>query len=125
MNLLSQLKRLHGWRELFAGLQPSLAGTAMSQGVYFFLYSTLRQQAVHRRQAGLALGVPRVQDISVFESLLVAALAGAGNVLVNNPIWLVATRMQVRLHSHGSALQCDTSHCIVNPNGRIVKFLPC
>ena len=30
-------------------------------------------------------------------SLLVAFLAGCGNVLLTNPIWTVATRMQARI----------------------------
>jgi hypothetical protein len=38
-----------------------------------------------------------LQDIGVGPSLLVAFLAGCGNVLLTNPIWVVATRMQVIL----------------------------
>jgi len=33
-------------------------------------------------------------------SLLVAFLAGCGNVLLTNPIWTVATRMQARPDPH-------------------------
>lgn len=40
--------------------------------------------------------VARVQDIGIGPSLLVAFLAGCGNVLLTNPIWTVATRMQVQ-----------------------------
>ena len=36
-----------------------------------------------------------LQDIGLGPSLLVAFLAGCGNVLITNPIWTVATRMQV------------------------------
>ena len=35
------------------------------------------------------------QDIGLGPSLLVAFLAGSGNVLITNPIWTIATRMQV------------------------------
>ena len=38
--------------------------------------------------------LPRMQDIGIGPSLLVAFLAGCGNVLLTNPIWTVATRMQ-------------------------------
>lgn len=38
-----------------------------------------------------------LQDIGVGPSLLVAFLAGCGNVLLTNPIWCVATRMQVTM----------------------------
>lgn len=40
--------------------------------------------------------LPRVQDIGIGPSLLVAFLAGCGNVLLTNPIWTVATRMQAQ-----------------------------
>ena len=40
-------------------------------------------------------------------SLLVAFLAGCGNVLLTNPIWTVATRMQVR-----APLYDHCQHCI-------------
>ena len=70
-------------------------------------YSLLRRLAVLRRiaaEAAAAGGAPlpaaedllllRGAAIGVGESLLVAALAGMGNVLLTNPIWMVATRMQ-------------------------------
>jgi hypothetical protein len=37
-----------------------------------------------------------MQDIGLGPSLLVAFLAGCGNVLITNPIWTIATRMQVQ-----------------------------
>lgn len=50
----------------------------------------LRKIAVSRRRNS-ARGS---QDVQVFESLLTASLAGMGNVLLTNPIWMIATRMQ-------------------------------
>lgn len=88
-----------GWASLFPGIGASLLGTTVSQGVYFYLYSLLRAAAVSRRQnsasgrGNIAKDV-RFADISVAESLLVASLAGMGNVLLTNPIWVIATRMQ-------------------------------
>lgn len=53
-------------------------------------YSLLRQLAVLRRSSGGAAGLDlRAANITVAESLLVAAAAGAGNVLLTNPIWRV------------------------------------
>ena len=46
----AQILQESGWRGLFNGLQPSLVGTAVSQGVYFYFYSALRQLAVARHQ---------------------------------------------------------------------------
>ena len=45
-----QVVREHGWAGLYRGLQASLLGTAVSQGVYFYFYSQLRQLAVARQQ---------------------------------------------------------------------------
>jgi len=91
--------RTSGFAALFPGLGASLVGTTVSQGVYFYLYSTLRQAAVRRRSSPTtfltdALADSRSAEVTVAESLLVAALAGMGNVLLTNPIWMIATRMQ-------------------------------
>jgi adenine nucleotide transporter 17 len=83
--------RTSGFAALFPGLGASLVGTTVSQGIYFYLYSTLRQAAVRRRSS---LTDTRSAEVTVAESLFVAALAGMGNVLLTNPIWMIATRMQ-------------------------------
>ncbi|BDA49053.1 Peroxisomal membrane protein PMP34 [Coccomyxa sp. Obi] len=88
---IAEVIRESGWTALFQGLQASLLGTAVSQGVYFYFYSLLRQFFVARHQR---LTLTKSQDIGVGPSLLVAFLAGCGNVLLTNPIWCVATRMQ-------------------------------
>ncbi|GIL85051.1 hypothetical protein Vretimale_9925 [Volvox reticuliferus] len=92
-----------GWRSLFAGLQPCLAATATSQAVYFYLYSALRQAIVaHKRSVAAQTGVvapaqandTRSEAIGVVGSLVVAGLAGCGNVLATTPVWVVATQIQ-------------------------------
>ena len=65
---------------------------AAAAGVYFYLYSKLRTWALEALQAR---GKAMTGDIGVGPSLLVAFLAGCGNVLATNPIWVVSTRMQV------------------------------
>ena len=62
------------------------------------------------------------EDIGVGGSLLVAALAGCGNVLLTTPIWTVATRMQVHqllyacsIHQHLSAHALACVDCPVTP----------
>ena len=48
-----------GVRGLFSGLQPALLGTAVSQGVYFYLYSLLRDLAIARKHAAAGTASPR------------------------------------------------------------------
>lgn len=43
---LLQYSESRGVRALFAGVKPCLAATAISQAVYFYLYSALRQAVV-------------------------------------------------------------------------------
>eukprot|EP00884_Botryococcus_braunii_P011532 jgi/Botrbrau1/2037/Bobra.0047s0017.1 len=81
----------HGWTGLYRGLRVALIGTALSQGIYFYLYSNLRQLAVKRNRKLHRL---HSNDITVAESLVVAFLAGCGNVLLTNPFWVIVTRMQ-------------------------------
>ena len=84
-----------GWRALFRGLEASLVGTTVSQGVYFYLYSRLRRaasEALKKKKKPRKDGAEG--DVGVVGSLVVAALAGMGNVLLTNPIWMIATRMQ-------------------------------
>lgn len=83
------------WKFLYAGLKPAVVETAVSSAVYFYLYSLLRQTAVSRR-AGAQKGSSKYQNISIVESLSIAALAGAGNMLVTCPAQVVATQMQAQ-----------------------------
>ena len=88
----AQIISTSGYQGLYRGLEPALVGTTVSQGVYFYLYSKLRSWAL---QALQGQGKALTGDIGVGPSLLVAFLAGCGNVLLTNPIWVVSTRMQV------------------------------
>ncbi len=65
---------------LYAGLPPAAVETVASTVVYFYLYSSLKQAALslQRRRGGDG-------EFGVGASLLVASLAGAGNMLVTTP----------------------------------------
>mmetsp|Transcript_22630 Transcript_22630/g.62812 ORF Transcript_22630/g.62812 Transcript_22630/m.62812 type:complete len:319 (+) Transcript_22630:175-1131(+) len=90
---VSEIIRSQGWQGLYAGIEPALLGTGVSQGVYFYLYSLLRKAAV-TRQKNLGLEGAAAHDIGIAGSLLVASLAGCGNVVLTNPFWVLVTRMQ-------------------------------
>ena len=46
----AQLVSKFGWSRLYQGLKPSLLGTTVSQGVYFYLYSIFKQAVIRREQ---------------------------------------------------------------------------
>lgn len=86
---------------LYDGLIPALLGTTASQGVYYYFYALLMNQAmkIARRNAlsktkNGAIGASSI-SLSPISNLIVASLAGIVNVLLTNPIWLVVTRLQV------------------------------
>ncbi|KAG1680396.1 hypothetical protein FOA52_015487 [Chlamydomonas sp. UWO 241] len=93
---------------LYVGIEPNIFESGLSSGVYFYLYSRLRGLAVSQQRAARARaqgpGKPgdaggsgtKHEAIGVLASLLVAALAGAGNQLVTMPASVVTTRMQAR-----------------------------
>eukprot|EP00897_Mesotaenium_endlicherianum_P009366 jgi/Mesen1/8458/ME000476S07992 len=80
---------------IYRGLPPSLVGTAISQGVYYYFYQVFRNRAqvfaLRRKALGLGNG-----SVGMFSSLVIAALAGCCNVLLTNPIWVIVTRMQTQ-----------------------------
>ena len=78
--------------------------------------------------------LPRVQDIGIGPSLLVAFLAGCGNVLLTNPIWTVATRMQAQPPLQlpintpelmGQARDVYSPHCCCQQTHSIVREYEC
>ncbi|KAL3732355.1 hypothetical protein ACJRO7_029078 [Eucalyptus globulus] len=70
-----QVAKQEGWGRLYGGLMPSLAGTAASQGVYYYFYQIFRKKAeiaaLERRKKGMGDGT-----VGMFSSLMVAALSG-------------------------------------------------
>ncbi|GBF90386.1 hypothetical protein Rsub_02492 [Raphidocelis subcapitata] len=99
---------------LYAGAGPAAAETVASTVVYFYLYSHLKQAALllQRRRGGSGA------DLGVLAALGVAALAGAGNMLVTTPAQVVTTVMMAnakrrqQLQSAGRAVdhvRCDAA----------------
>ncbi|KAM3339197.1 peroxisomal nicotinamide adenine dinucleotide carrier [Capsicum galapagoense] len=88
-----QVVRSEGLLGLYSGLKPSLLGTAVSQGVYYYFYQVFKNRAeaiaAANKKRGRGDG-----SVGMFSWLVVAALAGSLNVLLTNPIWVLVTRMQ-------------------------------
>ncbi|KAL7422602.1 mitochondrial FAD carrier protein flx1 [Cryptotrichosporon argae] len=81
---LADAVRQDGWRGLYRGLIPNLAGNAGSWGLYFLFYNTIK-----KRMQG---GDPAYRT-SAGQHLLAAAEASAITALLTNPIWVVKTRV--------------------------------
>ncbi|XP_040862838.1 peroxisomal nicotinamide adenine dinucleotide carrier isoform X3 [Glycine max] len=90
---MCQVVKEEGWERLYGGLMPSVVGTAASQGVYYYLYQIFRNKAeaaaLQQKKMGVGDG-----SVGMLSSLVVAVLSGSVTVLLTNPIWVVATRMQ-------------------------------
>ncbi|XP_009593276.1 peroxisomal nicotinamide adenine dinucleotide carrier-like [Nicotiana tomentosiformis] len=88
-----QVVRSEGLLGLYSGLKPSLLGTTVSQGVYYYFYQVFKNKAEAIASANKKKGRGD-GSVGVFSWLVVAALAGSLNVLLTNPIWILVTRMQ-------------------------------
>ncbi|WOL04700.1 peroxisomal nicotinamide adenine dinucleotide carrier-like [Canna indica] len=104
-----------GWGRLYSGLAPSLVGTAASQGVYYYFYQIFRNRAETAAQDRWKKGIGD-GSVGMFQSLVVAALAGCVNVLLTNPIWVVVTRMQTHKKKTNSPCTPDEIQSAVIEN---------
>ncbi|GKA18127.1 peroxisomal nicotinamide adenine dinucleotide carrier-like protein, partial [Tanacetum coccineum] len=88
--------RSEGVGGIYSGLKPSLLGTATSQ----VFKNKAESIAAANKRKGLGDGT-----VGMFSWLLVAALAGALNVLFTNPIWVLVTRMQTHTQAEQKILE--------------------
>ncbi|XP_057974621.1 peroxisomal nicotinamide adenine dinucleotide carrier-like isoform X2 [Malania oleifera] len=99
-----QVIRSEGWGGLYSGLKPSLLGTAVSQGVYYYFYQVFKNTAeaiaAAQRDNGHGDGT-----VGMFSWLFVAAIAGSLNVLLTNPIWILVTRMQTHTQAERKIME--------------------
>ncbi|KAG1050061.1 hypothetical protein G6F43_007641 [Rhizopus delemar] len=71
------------WRGLYRGFTPSMAGSAVSWGLYFGWYSMIKKYMTKDKEGKL----------SPIQHLTASAEAGALTALVANPLWVIKTRM--------------------------------
>ncbi|XP_073396598.1 peroxisomal nicotinamide adenine dinucleotide carrier isoform X2 [Physcomitrium patens] len=112
-----QVIQAEGWGGLYRGLMPSLVGTALSQGVYYYFYQLLKNEAEARSRRSWKMGNADT-SVGMLSSLIIAAIAGCANVLLTNPIWVIVTRMQAHKGSEIVANHVNTtsSNYIVVPS---------
>ncbi|KAH8933576.1 hypothetical protein BDL97_18G037100 [Sphagnum fallax] len=92
VHALYTIAKVEGLRGLYAGLFPAVLGSSLSWGLYFFLYSNIKER--NQRLVGRDLG-PALH-------LLSGAEAGSIVCVLTNPVWLVKTRLQLQGHGHGT-----------------------
>jgi len=89
---------------LYKGLYGVLVSLGVSNFVYFYTNNLLK--VFLRRFTG-------VKDVTVFQNLFVASLAGVVNVLLTCPLWVANTRLKMQsgapAHGHGAAKANVTS----------------
>ncbi|KAK4754080.1 hypothetical protein SAY87_002184 [Trapa incisa] len=83
---LFTIARSEGLRGLYAGFHPSVLGSTVSWGLYFFFYGRAKERYSQSKEEKLTPGF----------HLLSAAEAGTLVSLCTNPIWLIKTRMQLQ-----------------------------
>ncbi|KAJ3777077.1 mitochondrial carrier domain-containing protein [Lentinula raphanica] len=81
---LRDIYRESGFKGLYRGVGPNVAGNASSWGLYFLFYNMLKKRAA---------GGDITQTLSAQEILLCSAQASAVTAVMTNPIWVVKVRM--------------------------------
>lgn len=83
-NSLREIHASDGWKGLYRGVGPNIAGNASSWGLYFLFYNMLKKRAS---------GDDPTYRMSPGAYLLCSAQASAVTAIMTNPIWVVKVRM--------------------------------
>ncbi|EFI27698.1 peroxisomal membrane protein [Coprinopsis cinerea okayama7 len=74
---------------LYSGLDSSLLGIAVTNGVYYYFYERSREAILRSKGAG-------AKALGTLESMLTGLIAGSATTIISNPIWVVQTSQAVR-----------------------------
>ncbi|KAJ7581096.1 mitochondrial carrier domain-containing protein [Mycena floridula] len=86
---LKDIQQQYGWRGLYRGVVPNIAGNASSWGLYFLFYNMLKKRAS---------GGDITQPLSATNYLICSAQASAVTAIMTNPLWVVKVRMFTTQH---------------------------
>jgi solute carrier family 25 folate transporter 32 len=89
---LNDIVKADGWKGLYRGLSPNVAGNSASWGLYFLWYTMIKER-MSASNRDLELSTGEVKKLSAGQHLLAASESGAITALMTNPIWVVKTRM--------------------------------
>lgn len=82
-SLLQCLVRLYERGELYKGVSPVVSTIFTSQFIFFYVHAVVKKLLLHPSQ-----GRSKLSNAATL-SLLSSCLAGLGNVLLTNPLWVV------------------------------------
>ncbi|KAH9978300.1 mitochondrial carrier domain-containing protein [Russula compacta] len=76
-----------GFLGLYSGLNSSLLGIAVTNGVYYYFYESTKGIIIRTRSGSQAL--------STLESMLAGLIAGTATAVISNPVWVIQTAQAV------------------------------
>ncbi|KAI0775858.1 mitochondrial carrier [Trametes elegans] len=79
---------------LYSGLNSSLLGIAVTNGVYYYFYERTRGLLLKARTGS--------KGLSTLESMLAGLIAGSATTVISNPIWVVQTTQAVYTMNHSA-----------------------
>ncbi|KAH0423726.1 hypothetical protein CcaCcLH18_11977 [Colletotrichum camelliae] len=95
-DILRSIRNSEGWRGLFRGLGPSLAGVVPATAIKFYTYGNCKR---------LGAWYLRCDEDEPIVHAQAAVAAGLATATVTNPIWLVKTRLQLdRSQTHNRTM---------------------
>jgi len=74
---------------LYSGLNSSLLGIAITNGVYYYFYERSKEIILRRPRLGR-------KGLSTLESMLSGLIAGSATTIISNPVWVIQTSQAVR-----------------------------
>lgn len=105
---LNDIVKADGWKGLYRGLSPNVAGNSASWGLYFLFYTMIKERmSASDTSTDPDTGGPR--KLSAGQHLLAASESGAITALITNPIWVVKTRMFTTPQSAAATIASGTA----------------
>jgi len=83
------LKR-EGFFGLYSGLNSSLLGIAITNGVYYYFYESSKGVIIRSRSGS------KSKALSTLEAMLAGFIAGSATSVISNPVWVIQTAQTVR-----------------------------
>lgn len=80
--------RREGVTGLYSGLESSLLGIAVTNGIYYYFYERSRDIILKSRGGNKNLSTP--------ESMLIGLIAGSATTIISNPIWVIQASQTVQ-----------------------------